>query len=336
MSGQHPLLRRGQKLTDSQHYVARVVAPLRPAPLVELFGEIGRRLSGERRVGRTHTLSLVSVTGRTGRQSARRVADVIEGFRLDIRGETGCDRQGRIERRHLSAFAGIEPLGDPAHLRMIAAPVGISVKLPLEIARVHPGEPRSARAIATPVEPVTGKAGVRRSGAGAAQRDDPPILREPVERGRLASATAAEQADGNQGKEIAHGEATAGSRARFRPAVIAPLLLLAVACQPTAEQRQFMPMADAANGRAVIERVGCGSCHTITGVDWPQGKVGPRLDGLAGRALIAGKLPNRPDVLAAFIRNAPALAPGSGMPAMPVTEPEARDIAAFLYQQDAN
>ena len=118
--------------------------------------------------------------------------------------------------------------------------------------------------------------------------------------------------------------------------MIAPLLLLAAACQPPPEQRQFMPMADAANGRAVIARVGCGSCHTIAGVDWPQGKVGPRLDGLAGRALIAGKLPNRPDVLAAYIRNAPALAPGSGMPAMPVTGSEARDIAAFLYQQEAN
>jgi len=114
------------------------------------------------------------------------------------------------------------------------------------------------------------------------------------------------------------------------------VLLLAAACQPPPEQRQFMPMADPVNGRAVIARVGCGSCHTIAGVDWPQGKVGPRLDGLAGRALIAGRLPNRPDVLAAFIGNAPALAPGSGMPAMPVTRSEARDIAAFLYQQDAN
>ncbi len=97
-----------------------------------------------------------------------------------------------------------------------------------------------------------------------------------------------------------------------------------------------MPLADAANGKAVIERAGCGSCHVIPGVRWPQGKVGPNLDGLAERGLIAGKLPNEPDVLAAYIRNAPALVPGSGMPAMPVSEAEARHIVAYLYEQGAS
>ena len=93
-----------------------------------------------------------------------------------------------------------------------------------------------------------------------------------------------------------------------------------------------MPQADAAIGRAVIERVGCAACHSINGVRWPQGKVGPVLNGLSDRALIAGALPNRPDVLAAYVRNAPGLIPGSAMPAMPVTADEARDIAAYLYE----
>lgn len=96
-----------------------------------------------------------------------------------------------------------------------------------------------------------------------------------------------------------------------------------------------MPGANAAHGRALIDRAGCGSCHSIPGVRWPQGKVGPSLDGLAGRGLIAGRLPNRPDVLAAYIQNAPALVPGSAMPSMPVTQSEARDIAAYLYEQGA-
>ena len=47
--------------------------------------------------------------------------------------------------------------------------------------------------------------------------------------------------------------------------------------------------------------------------------------------MIAGRLPNRPDVLAAFVRNAPALVPGTAMPAMPLTEEESRDVAAYLY-----
>ena len=131
--------------------------------------------------------------------------------------------------------------------------------------------------------------------------------------------------------------ATLHSARLFRATALAPLLLLLLlnACKRPPDQHQFMPLADAQHGKSVIERVGCGSCHTIAGIDWPQGKVGPRIEGLAERALIAGKLPNRPDVLAAFIRNAPALVPGSGMPAMPVSEMEARDIAAYLYELGA-
>ncbi|WP_235510593.1 c-type cytochrome [Tsuneonella troitsensis] len=50
--------------------------------------------------------------------------------------------------------------------------------------------------------------------------------------------------------------------------------------------------------------------------------------------MIAGTLPNRPDVLAAFIRNPPSVKPGSTMPPMPVTQREAADIAAYLYGLD--
>ena len=92
-----------------------------------------------------------------------------------------------------------------------------------------------------------------------------------------------------------------------------------------------MPQASAARGKAAIERVGCAACHRIPGVRWPQGTSGPSLDGFAEQGLIAGRLPNRPEVLAAFVRNAPGVLPGSTMPAMPLTEREARDVAAYLY-----
>ncbi len=92
-----------------------------------------------------------------------------------------------------------------------------------------------------------------------------------------------------------------------------------------------MPGADPARGLKVIERVGCGSCHTIPGLFWPKGQAAPPLENLAGRALVAGKLANRPDVLAAFVRDAPALLPATAMPAMPMTEEESRDVAAYLY-----
>lgn len=92
-----------------------------------------------------------------------------------------------------------------------------------------------------------------------------------------------------------------------------------------------MPQASAVRGKAAIERVGCAACHSIPGVRWPVGAVGPSLEGFADQALIAGRLPNRPDLLAAFVRDAPAVLPGTTMPAMPLSEAEARDVAAYLY-----
>ena len=85
-------------------------------------------------------------------------------------------------------------------------------------------------------------------------------------------------------------------------------------------------------GKMAIERVQCAACHEIPGIAWPKGRTGPSLHSFDDRGMIAGSLPNRPDILAAFIRDAPALKPGSPMPAMPVSDAEARDIAAYLYE----
>lgn len=93
-----------------------------------------------------------------------------------------------------------------------------------------------------------------------------------------------------------------------------------------------MPLADAGRGKTAIERVGCASCHRIEGIRWPEGSVGPEIVNVSERALIAGRLPNRPETLAAFVRNAPALVPGTTMPQMPLTEQESRDVAAYLYE----
>ena len=79
-------------------------------------------------------------------------------------------------------------------------------------------------------------------------------------------------------------------------------------------------------------RVGCASCQQSP-ASTAAGRTVPRSQ-LTDRGLIAGA-PNRPDILAAYVRDAPALVPGSAMPAMPVSEREARDIAAFLYQSES-
>ena len=75
--------------------------------------------------------------------------------------------------------------------------------------------------------------------------------------------------------------------------------------------------ADPDRGRRIAERAGCGACHEIPGVRWPQGRTGGPLLGFADRPLIAGRLPNQRDV--------------TGMPATTLSAAEARDLAAFLY-----
>jgi cytochrome c2 len=84
-------------------------------------------------------------------------------------------------------------------------------------------------------------------------------------------------------------------------------------------------------GRALIAGYGCTACHRIPGVATPTGTVGPSLEGFGRRAYIAGQLPNRPALLAAWLRDPPAIAPGTAMPSLGLTEPEARHVAAYLY-----
>jgi cytochrome c553 len=98
------------------------------------------------------------------------------------------------------------------------------------------------------------------------------------------------------------------------------------------------PKGDAARGRAIIASGthGCAACHTIPGIRWPQGVVGPPLDKFAQRAFIAGELPNKPDVLVAFLQDPPRLVPKTGMPNVGLSAEEARHIAAFLYSRPAD
>ncbi len=103
------------------------------------------------------------------------------------------------------------------------------------------------------------------------------------------------------------------------------------ACKPPPDTSRTVDPDAAKRGRVVVERVQCTACHEIEGIAWPKGQTGPSLRTFDDRGLIAGRLPNRPDVLAAFVRDAPAIKPGSSMPPMPISKREADDVAAFLY-----
>lgn len=125
-------------------------------------------------------------------------------------------------------------------------------------------------------------------------------------------------------------------RARLaRDCVVLAAGALAASCGAARVEPRTLPGADPGEGRRIIQRVGCGACHDVPGVAWPKGRVGPSLAGFADRALIAGGLPNQPQTLVRFLRNAPELMAQTGMPPMPITEREARDVAAYLYTLDA-
>jgi putative membrane protein len=85
-----------------------------------------------------------------------------------------------------------------------------------------------------------------------------------------------------------------------------------------------------ARGKALIGKYGCGTCHTIPGIDNATGRVGPPLSGVADRVFIAGMLQNNTENLTKWIRDPQSVVPGNAMPAMGVKPDEARTIAAYL------
>jgi cytochrome c len=88
---------------------------------------------------------------------------------------------------------------------------------------------------------------------------------------------------------------------------------------------------DPERGQALIASYGCTACHAIPGIAAFAGTVGPPLAGFSRRAYIAGRLPNRPMMLTAWLRDPPAIDPATAMPDVGLSEAEALDVAAYLY-----
>ena len=86
-------------------------------------------------------------------------------------------------------------------------------------------------------------------------------------------------------------------------------------------------------GKRLFSAYGCGGCHSLTGVPQARGLVGPTLDGIGSRAILAGRLENNPDNLIRWIRDPQRVSPGTAMPDLDVGEADGRDIAAFLYDR---
>jgi cytochrome c len=112
----------------------------------------------------------------------------------------------------------------------------------------------------------------------------------------------------------------------------APILVgAAVLAACGSEPPVTVPGGDPGRGEVLIASFGCGSCHTIPGIRTADGVVGPPLEGVGRRRYIAGELPNRPDTMIRWLLDPQAVEPDTGMPDLGLTEPQARDVAAYLF-----
>lgn len=116
------------------------------------------------------------------------------------------------------------------------------------------------------------------------------------------------------------------SRSRATLLLIA-LTMVVSACSPKLPD-------DARRGLIALHQHGCHGCHTIPGVVGSARHVGPPLSGMGRRALIAGRLPNTPDNMIAWIQAPQRIDPASAMPSMGVSDNSARDMAAYLARLD--
>lgn len=86
-----------------------------------------------------------------------------------------------------------------------------------------------------------------------------------------------------------------------------------------------------ARGATVIAKYRCGACHIIPGINNANGLVGPPLIKWSRRTYIGGEVPNKPENLVRWIVSPKSIEPATAMPALGLSEQEARDAAAYLY-----
>jgi cytochrome c len=91
-------------------------------------------------------------------------------------------------------------------------------------------------------------------------------------------------------------------------------------------------------GRRAFLTAGCGGCHTLTGVVYPDGGggasglAGPILSNVVLRPTLAGEtIPMSPETMARWLQDPAAVKPGTSMPSVGLDEQEARDLTAYLY-----
>lgn len=87
---------------------------------------------------------------------------------------------------------------------------------------------------------------------------------------------------------------------------------------------------DVERGRQTLHQYACNACHSIPGITGSDVYVGPPLQGMGRRTLIAGTLANTPANLAQWLMHTQEIKPGTAMPQLKVSPRDAQDMAAYL------
>ena len=111
------------------------------------------------------------------------------------------------------------------------------------------------------------------------------------------------------------------------------LLVCAALASGCAKEKPASRVAggDPERGRLLVQQYQCAACHFIPEVQGPNGDAGPSLQSMGRMSYIAGSIPNQPENMIRFLQNPPAVKPGTLMPALGISEAEARHMAAFMY-----
>ena len=114
-------------------------------------------------------------------------------------------------------------------------------------------------------------------------------------------------------------------------ATIVLMLMGGCSAMPHEQDVRSLTGGDPFRGRELIRGYGCDSCHTIPGVETADANVGPPLTKVARRTYLAGHIQNTPVNMMLWIQHPRALDPNTAMPEMGVTEPDSKDITAYLF-----
>lgn len=128
-------------------------------------------------------------------------------------------------------------------------------------------------------------------------------------------------------KSLQHSERR-GPVAHIESAIVLVLLLPVFLSGSTVAKSEPADVSE--HAKVLIAQYGCGTCHTIPGVDNANGHVGPPLSGIGERVFIAGRLQNNVENMTKWISAPQSVDPGNAMPDMGIEPKDARAIASYL------